>query len=107
MPPPPTPGRAGQSARLARRPVETTLLTQEQCWFCDLAKEILDRIGRDYPLQVREVDLATEQVLRHGRHRTWSRMSNSSLKYMKSTQGRPDPSPEGAPADAASTTEEP
>ncbi len=43
------------------RPVEITLLTQEQCRFCDLAKEILDRVGRDYPLQVREVDLATAE----------------------------------------------
>ncbi len=43
------------------RPVEITLLTQEQCRFCDLAKEILERVGRDYPLQVREVDLATAE----------------------------------------------
>ncbi|MQA13486.1 MAG: thioredoxin family protein [Pseudonocardiaceae bacterium] len=43
------------------RPVEITLLTQEQCRFCDLAKEILDRVGHDYPLQVREVDLATAE----------------------------------------------
>ncbi len=42
-------------------PVEITLLTQQQCRFCDLAKEILDGVGRDYPLRIREVDLATAQ----------------------------------------------
>lgn len=43
------------------RPVEITLLTQEQCRFCDLAKEVLNRVGRDYPLRLREVDLATPE----------------------------------------------
>lgn len=43
------------------RPVEVTLLTQEQCRFCDLAKEILDRVGHDFPLRLREVDLATAE----------------------------------------------
>lgn len=42
-------------------PVEVTLLTQEHCRFCDLAKEILDRVGRDYPLVVREVDLTSAE----------------------------------------------
>lgn len=42
-------------------PAEITLLTQEQCRFCDLAKEILDRVGRDYLLRLREVDLATAE----------------------------------------------
>jgi glutaredoxin len=42
-------------------PVEVTLLTQEHCTFCDLAKEILDRVGRDHPLRVREVDLASAE----------------------------------------------
>lgn len=40
------------------RTVEITLLTQPHCTFCDRAKEILDRVGCEYPLQVREVDLA-------------------------------------------------
>lgn len=43
------------------RPVDVTLLTQQQCRFCDLAKEILDRVGREHPLQVREVDLTTAE----------------------------------------------
>ncbi len=41
--------------------IEITLLTQPHCTFCDRAKEILDRLGREYPLQVREVDLASAE----------------------------------------------
>ncbi|MGH3907575.1 MAG: hypothetical protein ACRDTE_25870 [Pseudonocardiaceae bacterium] len=43
------------------KPVEVTLLTQEHCTFCDLAKEVLERVGRDHPLQFREIDLATAE----------------------------------------------
>jgi glutaredoxin len=43
------------------RPVEVTLLTQEDCAFCEVAKEILARLGREYPLAIREVDLATAE----------------------------------------------
>lgn len=43
------------------RPVEVTLLTQDDCAFCDVAKEILARVGSEYPLQVREVDLTTAE----------------------------------------------
>lgn len=39
-------------------PVEITLLTQEDCASCEVAKEILARVGREYPLQVHEIDLA-------------------------------------------------
>lgn len=42
-------------------PVEITLLTQAHCTFCDLAKEVLDRVGQEYPLQVREVDLTSAE----------------------------------------------
>jgi hypothetical protein len=41
------------------RPVEITLLTQDDCAFCDVAKQILARVGNEFPLHVREVDLAT------------------------------------------------
>ncbi|MEC3974427.1 glutaredoxin family protein [Amycolatopsis sp. H20-H5] len=41
-------------------PVEITLLTQDDCGFCDHAKQVLDRLGAEYPLQVTEIDLATE-----------------------------------------------
>lgn len=42
-------------------PVQITLLTQSSCGFCDHAKEVLNRIGADYPLQVTEIDLAGEE----------------------------------------------
>lgn len=45
----------------AKRPAEITLLTQPACAFCDLAKVILSRVGRDHPLRVTEVDLASEE----------------------------------------------
>jgi glutaredoxin len=41
------------------RQVEVTLLTQADCGFCDVAKQILARVGGEFPLHVREVDLAT------------------------------------------------
>jgi glutaredoxin len=44
-------------------PVQITLLTQTSCGMCQLAKEILARLGNDYRLSVTEVDLRTE----HGR----------------------------------------
>lgn len=43
------------------RPIEATLLTQLDCSFCDAAKETLARVGREYPLQLREIDLATAE----------------------------------------------
>lgn len=38
-------------------PVQITLLTQPDCAFCDHAKQVLDRIGRDVPLRLTEIDL--------------------------------------------------
>jgi glutaredoxin len=40
-------------------PVEITLLTQGNCGFCDHAKQVLDRVGADFPLRVTEIDLDT------------------------------------------------
>lgn len=42
-------------------PVEITLLTQSCCAFCDHAKEVLSRVGQDYPLRITEIDLASEE----------------------------------------------
>jgi glutaredoxin len=42
-------------------PVQITLLTQTSCGMCELAKEILARLGNEYPLSVTEVDLRSEQ----------------------------------------------
>ncbi|WP_219418050.1 glutaredoxin family protein [Pseudonocardia nigra] len=43
------------------RGVEITLLTQDDCAFCGVAKEILTRVRHDYSLRVREIDLATAE----------------------------------------------
>jgi glutaredoxin len=40
--------------------LKVTLLTQEACSFCDDAKTILQRLSIDHPLEVAEVDLASE-----------------------------------------------
>lgn len=42
-------------------PVEVTLLTQNDCSFCDHAKQVLQRVGQDHPLQVIEVDLTSDE----------------------------------------------
>ena len=42
-------------------PVQITLLTQTSCAMCELAKEILSRLGNEYPLSVTEVDLHTDE----------------------------------------------
>lgn len=42
-------------------PIEITLLTQNACGFCDHAKEVLQRVAQDHPLQVIEVDLTSEE----------------------------------------------
>lgn len=41
-------------------PIQITLLTQDDCGFCDHAKQVLDRPNTEYPLRVTEIDLATE-----------------------------------------------
>jgi glutaredoxin len=40
-----------------------TLLTQADCSLCEHAKGVLARVGEDHPIEVTEVDLASE----HGR----------------------------------------
>jgi glutaredoxin len=39
--------------------MEVTLLTQESCAPCEAAKQILERFAREYPLDVREVDITS------------------------------------------------
>ena len=41
--------------------MEVTLLTQDNCAFCDQAKDILDRLSGEYALSVSTVDLATPE----------------------------------------------
>ena len=38
-----------------------TLLTQEDCAYCDHAKKVLARVGEDHPITVTEISLASEQ----------------------------------------------
>lgn len=40
---------------------DITLLTQDDCAFCTVAREVLDRVGREFPLQVKEIALATDE----------------------------------------------
>jgi glutaredoxin len=38
---------------------QVTLLTQADCGLCEQAKEVLARLGAEFPLVVEEVDMAT------------------------------------------------
>ena len=46
-------------------PAEVTLLTKNACTYCDHAKQVLARVGCDYPLRITEIALDTDmgQVL--------------------------------------------
>jgi hypothetical protein len=50
--------------------IEIVVLSQLDCRFCDLAEQVLKRVGRDYPLEVRHIRLDSEQgqalAARHG-----------------------------------------
>lgn len=46
---------------------EVTLLTQENCVFCEQAKEILGRLSDEYPISVKELDLNSSE----GRRLAW------------------------------------
>jgi glutaredoxin len=39
--------------------IRVTLLTQDDCTFCDHAKDVLARVAADYPLEVEEIDLGS------------------------------------------------
>lgn len=58
------------SNEMTRTTVEVTVLTQPDCRFCELAAEILVRVGQDHPLSVRQVDLDSpdgrDLAARHG-----------------------------------------
>jgi glutaredoxin len=40
---------------------EVILLTQENCAFCDQAKEVLGRLSDEYSISVRELDLTSPE----------------------------------------------
>ena len=39
--------------------VEVVLLTQDHCTYCDQAKVVLDRLGSEFPIKLRMVDLGS------------------------------------------------
>ena len=41
--------------------VQVTVLMQANCDFCDQAKELFNRLSTEYPLEVRELDLETDE----------------------------------------------
>lgn len=40
--------------------ISVTLLTKSSCALCDEAKAALERVGKDFPLDVQEVSVDTE-----------------------------------------------
>lgn len=40
--------------------MEVTLLTQDDCAFCDAAKVLLDRLSSEFPLSIRTLDMRSE-----------------------------------------------
>jgi hypothetical protein len=50
--------------------IEIVVLSQPDCRFCELAEEILGRVGQEYPLIIRKVRLDSEEgqllAIRHG-----------------------------------------
>lgn len=47
-------------------PHRITLLTQADCAFCEHAKTVLAKVGADHPLDITEIDLASEEGQRLG-----------------------------------------
>ncbi|MEX0991332.1 MAG: thioredoxin family protein [Actinomycetota bacterium] len=41
--------------------MEVILLTQDACLFCDQAKVLLGELASEYPISVREIELASEE----------------------------------------------
>jgi glutaredoxin len=81
-----------------------TLLTQADCALCEHAKQVLTRVGADHPLEVTEIDLASEPgralagqagvlfapgVLVDGRLLGYGRLSERRLR--RALQRMPDP----------------
>ena len=81
---------------------EITLLTQHDCTPCEAAKDILARLGHEYPLRIREIGLGTPEgqrlaaaagvlfapgVLLDGRFFSYGRLSERKLRRMLSRRG--------------------
>jgi glutaredoxin len=89
-------------------PVQITLLTQPACGFCDHAKQVLTRLGQDFPLQVTEIDLASDEgqrlaeqagvvfppgVLVNGQSFSFGRLSERKLRRVLTQYERENVSP--------------
>ena len=46
---------------MTTEPARITLLTQENCALCEHAKDVLLRVGEDFPLRTEEVDLGSDR----------------------------------------------
>ncbi|GGO84952.1 hypothetical protein GCM10011584_03740 [Nocardioides phosphati] len=42
-------------------PPSVTLLTQADCHFCEHAKDVLERVGAEVPIEVEEIDLTSTE----------------------------------------------
>lgn len=40
--------------------MNVTLLTQDQCSYCEQAKEVLERVAAEFPVEVVSVDIASD-----------------------------------------------
>lgn len=86
--------------------VRITLLTKSDCGLCEHAKAVLQRLGREFDLSVREVDLATPEghalataarmafppgVIVDGQAFTFGRLSERRLRRHLSRLAAPTP----------------
>lgn len=93
-------------------PTPVTLLTQADCTLCEHARAVLARVGRDHPLTVEEVDLASvvgrELAVRHGvlfapgvlladRPFSYGRLSEKKLRRALGRTARPGQPASGGP----------
>lgn len=78
-----------------------TLLTQADCHLCEHAKQVLDRVRREFPLTITEIDLQTAEghqlateagmlfapgVLLDGEPFTYGRLSERKLRKTLNTR---------------------
>src|SRR5258708_4736052 len=60
-PPAAQPDRHEQEKDLVSEPARITLLSQDNCGFCDHAKQVLARVRVRYPLQITEIRLDSQE----------------------------------------------
>ncbi|MGI8814138.1 MAG: hypothetical protein ACR2G2_02270 [Pseudonocardia sp.] len=90
--------------------IDVVVLSQPDCHFCEFAEEVLARVGRDYPLAVRHISLASEQgqalatghgvlfapgILLDGQLLSYGRLSERRLRHHLRRQSTQATSPGG------------